>query len=234
MSTDKKSQRSKKTAIRRETTDGNASLAVQNLHLPKFKKLSLIMPDKLQTRLVWSGIQQITVASGFHTSYRYMPSAAFDVDPALGSTAMPGYGELAQFYGSYRVVQSTIKVQIVSPTTGTASAVVLPMNQDPGATPSFATVAAYPGSPYSQYKIVPASSAPPTTFEMTMSSEKIFGSKAVYFDDAFSALTNAVPSNNWYWAIGIITPTSVTSQGYTLMVKLEVDVEFFNRNFLIS
>jgi len=221
---------------RKSNTDGNVALSLQSVRLPPFKQLNFIMPDKLQTRLSWNGIQSLVVTTGnASAAYRYRPTAAYDIDPLLGTTAMPGYGELAQFYGSYRVVQSRLNVQICSPTTGTASCVIVPLNQDPGASPTIGTIRGWAASPYNRYKIVPASGSPPTIFDETMSTEKMFGTKAVYFDDNFASLTNTVPTNNWFWGVGVLLPVAVGgNQGYTLLVKVEVDVEFFNRNFLVA
>lgn len=222
--------------MRKDTTDGNVSIPSSTQRLQPFKQLSLIISDKLQTRLSWSGVQNLIVPAGSATAaYRFRPTAAYDVDPALGSTAMPGYAELSALYASYRVVQSRLRVSLVSPTSGTATAVCVPMNEDIGASPTALVIDSLVGTPYNQYKVVPAAGGPPANFDILMSTEKMFGSKAVYFDDAFASLVSTIPANNWFWVVALILPAIVGgAQGYTFMVRLDIDVEFFQRRFLLA
>jgi hypothetical protein len=74
------------------------------------------------------------------------------------------------------------------------------------------------------------------TLSTRMSTEKIFGSKAVYFDDNFSSLVTTIPANNWYWFIGVIAATTVASSALTvtISVEIELDVEFFCRKELLA
>lgn len=231
-----KKQRKNSKKVKRETTDGNTSLSNSIQRLRPFKQLALVISDKFQTRLTWSGVQSLTVPLGAaHAAYRFRPTAAFDVDPALGSTAMPGYAELSALYASYRVVQSRLRVSLVSPTSGTATCVCVPMNEDIGASPTYGVISSLVGTPYNEYRVVGAAGSPPSNFDLTMSTEKIFGSKAVYFDDAFASLVSTIPANNWFWVVALILPAVVGgAQSYTFMVRLDIDVEFFQRRFLLA
>jgi hypothetical protein len=72
--------------------------------------------------------------------------------------------------------------------------------------------------------------APPCVVSREMSTERIFGSKMVYFDDAFQSVINTIPANNWFWAIGLLTPSLVAAPlTVTLVWEIEMGVEFFDR-----
>jgi len=51
-------------------------------------------------KLKFWAIQNLSLAAGF-VNYRWRPSAAFDVDPALGGTSMAGFAEISAYYSTY-------------------------------------------------------------------------------------------------------------------------------------
>jgi hypothetical protein len=183
-----------KTPRKSSQTDGNRSTPNQITRIPR--TVDLLFPDRLQLRLEYNGVgaQTVSIAAS-HTAFRYRPSAAYDVDPVLGSTTMPGFTELAGIYNSYRVTKSKFRFEIVSNDARTGSVVLIPLNTDPTGAPGATTVESWPMNPYRVYKMIPPTGARPAILEKTMSTEKIFGSKAVYFDDNFMSLTNTIPNN---------------------------------------
>lgn len=223
---------------KKNNTDGALAQPFQATRLPMYRPLGLIVPDKMYSRLKYSGIQQITVAIGSAASaVRWRPSSVFDVDPLLGGTTIPGFTELSGLYGSYRTTRSNIKLEVApQDTSRVSSVVVVPLNVDPGSGPSAATQASWTMNPYAIYEITGTAGSPNIRINNSMSTEKIFGSKMVYFDDAFSSLVTTSPTNNWFWAVSIITGFTVAVSNYvtTILLDLEIDVEFFNRKSLTS
>jgi hypothetical protein len=222
--------------LRERTTFSDGVEAQQN-QLVRVPRDSFIMPDRLYTKLVFSGSGVLTIpALSFTVAARYRPSSAFDVDPLLGGTIMPGFTELTAIYGAYRVTSSRITVEFVNEsTTASCTACVLPLNADPGASPSSATVQSWPGNPYSKYKILPLAGGPSLDLTNEMSTEKIFGSKMVYFDDSFTAAVTTNPVNNWFWAIGLSTnPAAVANINVSNLLKIEIGLEFFDRKALTT
>ena len=69
---------------------------------------------------------------------------------------------------------------------------------------------------------------PLTRIENRMSTEKIFGSPMVKYDDNFAALVNAVPVNNWFWVVTFYV-LSPTTKSIVCNFYCEVDVEFYDR-----
>jgi len=172
---------------------------------------------------------------GSEASLRYRPTGAYDVDPTLGSTATPGFAEYAGFYSSYRVVSSKAKFAFTQNGSSPLVAISVPLNADPGAAPVFATIAAWASNPYQKHKAIPPVGAPTSVLISTMSTEKIYGSKMVYFDDNFSSPVNTVPVNNWWWAIGIIcSPVAAVATNINTVIDIDMDVEFFDRRVLTS
>jgi hypothetical protein len=105
---------------------------------------------------------------------------------------------------------------------------------DPGSTPLLATVNSWSNNPYGKVKLVPPSGEV-VSIGHKISTEKIYGSKMVYFDDNFASSTSNVPVNNWFWAVAVITGTSpATNQVCLVEVDIEMDVEFYSRKALIN
>jgi hypothetical protein len=167
-------------------------------------------------------------------AFRFSPSNAFDVDPLLGGTNMSGFTEMSSLFSTYRVLDSTIKVETTNPsTTQPVVSFLAPVNVDPGAAPSAAYILSIKEQPYSTAKSIGLLGAPLATIGSKMSTERIFGSKAALFDDAFAAPVTGSPANNWFWVIGLyafnVIPAAIFST-----VTIDVDVEFFNRKILLN
>jgi hypothetical protein len=167
-----------------------------------------------------------------NANYRFRPTAAFDVDPALGGTAMAGFAEMAAQYATYRVYASKIKVSVANPSAVTPiTLIVLPMNADPTNSFSSANVIAATGNPYAKMCEVPLAGGPLGVVSNTMQTKVIFGDPAVLYDHNFSSLVTTVPANNWFWNVCILVPVVIATAIYPV-VEVEVDIEFFDRAFL--
>lgn len=208
--------------------------------------LAPIMPDRIMRKLTYNGFKNLKIATGqFHKSYRWLPTAVYDIDPLLGSTTVVGFTELAGFYYFYRVVSSraTIAVAANYQSQGTGALtptccnfVVVPLNADPGTTPSDTTIFSWYNNPYNKHKLIGAPGARPEKVVSSMATEKIFGSKMVYTDDNFAALVSTVPVNNWYWAVAVSAADASGSTNYSFSVQtdFEMMVEFYSRKPLVN
>jgi len=224
--------------VRRKRTVQRSKLQVKDgldgmsNHLVKIPRTMTAFADRHYCKLRFSEFFNLVIAaSGFAISSRFRPTAAYDVDPAFASTATPGFAELAVIYGAYRVTWSRITVRFVAGgSTQPALCVVVPLNFDPGVGVPLATVQSWIGNSYAKSQLLGSAGSPHVTITSEMSTEKIYGSKMVYFDDNFSANTAAIPTNNWYWAIGQYTTSAVASQAVTYCeAVIDMGVEFFER-----
>jgi hypothetical protein len=202
------------------------------------KSINLVFPDKMTVRLKYtaSTLINIPVATGYNFLY-YTPTSAYDVDPTVGSTAMPGFSEMATFYSTYRVVKSGLKVDAILPSTdgipgNSCIMVIVPLNASPTAS-TYLNVVGWRGNTYSQSRLLPIT-ANPVRLAASMTTEKIYGSRAIYYDDNFASPVTTVPNNNWYWGIGFTSDAlpPLATFDVSVYVQVDADVEFFARKRL--
>jgi len=229
----KKSKNNKRNFKNKKSNNTDGVSAISNRYVQLPTKNALIVSDRIITRLAYCGISSLIVPLGGVAAIRYRPTAVFDVDPVLGSTSVPGFAELAALFFNYRTFMSRIRVRVVSGVAPT-SVVVIPLNADPTGAPSGLTVQSWTSNSFAQYKLVPAQGGPMTNFEISMSTEKIFGSKMVLFDDNFASSVTTIPVNNWFWAIGGINAAGGLATTCTLSVEIDMGVEFFTRRTVLQ
>lgn len=226
-----KSQRNKK---QKSVTDG---WNVQPNAVTKIPRtVDRIIADRMMTRLSYNGLSSFVIAAATSTiSKRWSPTAVYDVDPAIGGSTCIGFNEMAAFYSYYRTIRSSLRVRFANSTNSPVQALIIPLNGDPGATPSSTLLQSFVNNPYSKIKMVSGDGSPVTTLGHRMTTEKIFGSKSIYFDDAFASAVTTVPVNNWYWCVALLSPNTVGSN-LTVVVQIEIlmDVEFFGRKNLLN
>jgi hypothetical protein len=198
-------------------------------------KRQLIVPDSKFVNLRYTDFSAETIAAtGQVFNRRFRPSSAYDVDPLLGNTSMPGFTEWASFYQNYVVTVSKCTVKL---TPGGSSVpeliILLPTTLDLGSSPTVATVTSLTDQSYASSKMISTPGAPGITLESTMSSEKIFGSNRIYFDDQYQSLVTTSPSLNWYWNISGLSTSPVSSASTIYMeTVMDIGVVFFNRKNL--
>ena len=149
---------------------------------------------------------------------------------------MNGFLDLSQFYGLYRVLSSACKVEVVNPGITTPFLLtLLPLNVDPGSSPTPLIITDYREQPYAVTKLSSLRGGPPISVKQTMTTQKMYGSAAVLTDNNFSAVVTGVPINNWYWAIGFDALSVIpSSEGAVIAyVYIEIDLELNDRKFLL-
>jgi len=197
-----------------------------------FRQLTLVFPPRVKVKLRFNAFQLLSLAATTGANYRWRPTAAFDVDPALGGTSMAGFAELAAYYATYRVYASTIFAAVSN--TSTVSPIILivtPYNADPTNAMSVSNIIASIENPYARTRDSGLLGCPPTTVKSFMTTQKIFGDPAVFYDHNFSSLVTTIPTNNWFWNVAILAPATIAT-AISLHVNVDVDIEFFDRSFL--
>lgn len=217
---------------KRSNVDGVYSSPNTLVKIPK--TVDFLFPDRQLIRLTYNGFGLLTITTpNTYASKRYRPSGVYDVDPLLASTTVIGFNELAAIYANYRVVASKLNVKVSCSTDQPATLVALPLNADPGGSPSLAVVNSWYNNAYSKTDLIGAKGSPKAVVSCEMSSNKIFGSMMTAFDRDFQSAVGTVPVNNWYWAIGIVSGVAPpVTASYFLQETMTIDVEFFTRNRL--
>jgi len=196
------------------------------------RQVGLILPDMYRTKLRFWKQVSFNFAASLVSAVRFRPTAAFDVDPTVASTAMAGFAEMALIYNTYRVISSAIDVQVITSSVANPTNIsVVATNLDPGATPPTAFIFAQREQPYSKFGTTGLSGSLPLVLKNLMSTQRMYGAKAIRFDDNFSSVVTSSPNNNWFWVIcGLV---SVLDPNLTwVTVTIDVDVEFYDRNVL--
>lgn len=198
----------------------------------QFRRMALVFPPRMLAKLKFIAYQSFNLAATTGVNYRWRPSAAFDVDPALGGTSMAGFAELAGFYSTYRVWASQIKATVSNPsTTLPITLIVVPLNADPTNAMTVPNIIASSEQPYAKSRETGLLGSPPVRITSQMTSQKIFGDPMALFDHNFTALVSTVPGNNWFWNVCVLAPNFVAT-AIQVFVEVEVDCEFYDRIFL--
>jgi len=196
------------------------------------KQVGLILPDRYRTNLKFSSGYNLNLTATTNASVRFRPTGLFDVDPLVGGTSLSGFIELAALYSHYRVLSSKIVIRVSNASTQDFVIVrIAPLNADPGASPAAAFFLALSEQPYCKTGICSLAGSPGLTMANTMSTEKIYGSRSVLFDDNFESLTTTVPNNNWYWIVAA-SSLRVIAQNVDFFMEITCDAEFYGRNFV--
>lgn len=190
-----------------------------------------ILPDKINCRLRFWKSTAINLSATATAGIRFQPSACLNPDP-LTTDVPKGFAEWAAFYNSYRVKRSTCKVEVVNPSGVTPVQVcLLPVNLDPGASPTASVVVGSLEQPYAKRKMTPLVGGPITMLDQSISTKKIFGSPMTDVDDNFASLTTTIPVNNWYWFITFYALATIPN-GIVCHTFIDIDVDFYDRRRL--
>jgi hypothetical protein len=165
-------------------------------------------------------------------SFRLRATSPYDVDPLVGTTAVPGYNELSLLYASYRVTCSATEFKMTNNNTGfPLQIVVWPTNADLGAAMSGPVAAGALGQPYAKESVVSVAGGPTVTIRNTITVEKMYGDRSIYSDSNFSSLVNTIPNNNVYWNY-LVNPHFATPATAVGFATVTMGVEFFDRIML--
>jgi hypothetical protein len=157
------------------------------------------------------------------------------VDPEVLTTAMPGFSEFAQFYGKYRVLASSISAEATnSSATVPVKFVICPQNRDPTGSPTGSYIERLLEQPYAHSCTVGLVGSPVAHLNHSITTAKMNGTRATVYADSQVGSTDGTvtPSNDWYWVVGCYNFGSGGT--FAIHIRIEVEVEFFDRlNLLI-
>jgi len=161
----------------------------------------------------------------YYGNTRFSPTNAYDVDPAVGSTAMAGFTQYQAMYRFYRTHSSTVRVDFVNQETFGLLVYVCPSNADPGN--NWSSASTYLSNPRSrQIPLGPATGQSSGTIRSRLTTSQVGGVNSLAILDEYSATTGSSPNNNWYWVVGTHGATNLSS-GIFVSVRIEIEVEFF-------
>lgn len=191
-----------------------------------------IMPPSLVTELVFFSTlhSPLNNAGATYASVRLRPSSAFDVDPTLGGTSMPGFNEIAGLYGRYRMVRFRAEAVGVNNEDFPVNFMVFASNFDLGN--NYSLVQSMVGNSFARYKYLsPRGGMDRATIRTPWwTAPEILGTEAPMLDTDFSATISASPVNNTYVNFGIWTGNSTALvNGIGTQIILTVQYRFYEQ-----
>jgi len=189
----KKANGNKQRGGRRQRTPRSAKFGNRVAHSSTATR-TRIAPDELDVKLMFVKTDKLvnglggTVAKSFHTN------AAYDVDPAVGSTETLGFDEYAQLYSYYRVIGYSYRCTVINPTEYPIKFTLLNTNLD--ATLVGTNFNLYATNPHCKSKLVSTlGSVNNFTFRGRHTIAQIVGSPAPEVADSFRSLVSNIPSD---------------------------------------
>jgi len=184
--------------------------------------------------LTFSGGAVVNESAAGLGGYRFFRmNSSYDVDTTLGSSAVPGFAEWANFYANYRVWRTRVRIegQASGGSAGSVATVAIVPQAYTSTIPSNAST--WSVQPYSAKKTVSMYTSGGTNF---FKIDKTFNIPSLlhvstnqFLNEAnYSANTSSNPSTQVYWAatvlgVGTTSVTTIFFQVYQSML-----VEFFN------
>jgi len=161
----------------------------------------------------------------------------FDIDPSLGSTATPGFTELAALYNTYRVLSYTSDVEVANGEAFAIQAVTIPWsNLQTAPTANDASTPELVSNQLSKKSILAAKGGQDRAkLRQHVNLARVY-SKQALTDDQFSSKTNAGPGFVVYHVVGYTCAgTAVsTAAGMSAFIHYEINVMFYGRQVLTS
>jgi len=207
---------------------------------PEWKKKSYamyksprhVMPQEYVTNLTYTTTGVLNSVGALLSSVKYR-TEAFDVDPALGSTAMPGFTELASIYARYRTLAISYKIHY-------SNNEVFPLQILAGFSNSSISTGTltsnFAGNPTFQSRIAgPIGGTCTGTVKGYTTIVAFSGTKQPLYDDVFTGSTTSATlgtAGTVYANFGIISTLPVLSAGCAIDVRITLTIQFDRSNFM--
>lgn len=234
----KKRMNRRKTNRRKRQTTRNLEQNLFSQHKDTYilPKRYRVMPPSLITRLVFQSTAHspLNNAGATFASVRFRPSSAFDVDPALGGTSMPGFNEVAGIYGRYRCLRFRADVTGVNLEANPVNMIVFMSNFDLGN--NYSQVQSQFGNTFSRYRYLsPQGGMDRATIRTPWwSITEYVGSDAPMVDTDFSASISSSPTNNTFLNIGVWTGNANTLvNGVGMQIVIVGEYKFYEPSHLV-
>jgi len=141
---------------------------------------------------------------------------------------MAGFSEYAGIYRFYRTLSSAIKCSYANSQAFNVVAYVIPSNVDQGANFSSTVAQQQLANTYSKQTVLgPLTGNNNKVLSSHQTTASYGGAWNHNIVDNYTALTSGTaPTNNWYWTVGVVG-TSTVSTGVDCLITIDIEVEFF-------
>lgn len=181
-------------------TLGTGSTGLAAYQAVVYKQPGQFCPTSVVTNLRFEVFDSIVGVATGNSSIRFR-SSAFDVDPLLGSTTMPGFAELAAQYFYYRVILMGFSGTITNLDSQPYQVGFGFTNNDVGANNFVSGL--FGGKLCKTTLLSGKGGMDRAKIHQVCSSLRVVGSKQALTDDLYASLCTTNPSNMWYWNCGV-------------------------------
>jgi hypothetical protein len=201
---------------------------------PMYKSVRPVMPEEFDTTLKYIVLDLVTNVGGTAASIRFR-TEAYDVDPALASTAMPGFTEFAAFYQRYRTLSMGYKFSAANQE-AFPNAIIHGYSVSSIASGSLGIT--YAGNPlFSTGILGPNTGMSKGTFRKNATIVKIAGTSQPLYDDLYTGSTTSATLATFgtvYCHFGILSPQPLTALGVLVQAEISLRIRFYRPNLLLS
>jgi hypothetical protein len=191
------------------------------------------MPEEFDTTLVYTVQDVMTNVGGTAASIKFR-TEAYDVDPALASTAMPGFAEFAAFYARYRTLALGYQFDCANQE---AFSVTLLHGYTNSSIASGSLPITYAGNPLFGTSIVgPATGSNTARFRNMKTVCQISGTAQPLYDDLFTGSTTSATlatAGTCYCNLGVISNAALTALGVLVTARISLRIRFYRPLALI-
>jgi len=186
--------------------------------------------DETDVNLKYVYSSYMTNGVGGSVGKEWTPNAAYDVDPALGSTATNGFDAYALMYSYYRVIGYRYKIEVVNRESDAVT--VYCYNTNVSVIGSSLDV--YAGNPYCAVaQLGPAGGGKNAhVFRGSIRCAKLLGSMEAETDATMRSLTTGVPSDLLFLSLFAQANAAATlANGVAYIVTITMHTRFYGRAF---
>lgn len=189
------------------------------------------IPDQIYTRLVYEELVSIA-PGGPRANYTFRGNSVYDPN-YTGAGHQPGYYDiLTQIYGRYRVLSSTIRVEVSNTSAATPVLFAIVPDTDPITFTSFQDAAENPRAIVS--KMCPVSTRIPYSLKKQMSTKVQLGLRGSEINDEdYSHTSAANPNNMWYWNTFFTAADQATTFYCSVRFRLVYYVQVYDRYTIV-
>jgi hypothetical protein len=219
-------------ATRRNNRNGGNKPVMDLSKINLYRSPRTGMPQEYRTTLKYHTYGTVTNAAGFVASVKFSTNA-YDVDPTLGSTAMPFFAELAAVYQRFRTLRIGYKF-IVQNAEAFPVSILTGFSQASIASGSLGIT--YAGNPHFKVTgLAPATGNSCKTITGSVTVCEIVGTQQPLFDDLYTGSTTSstLATASYVWAYcGINSTNALTALGMIVTTEIALDIVFHRPNLL--
>jgi len=236
----RKGKQSKKAARRNGRSSGNRVYRDLSVSAGRavtiYKSPGEIIPEQLCVTLHFYQTNNISNVAAGYCSKAFRTNSVYDADPAVGTTAITGFTELAGLYSHYRVLQAAVAIDVSNNEAFAQDVFIYPWS-NPGTAPSNTNDGNTPDmimNYRSKHAILSAKGGMDrATLRDTYNLADLY-SKDVLTEDAYASTISTNPASITYMLVGGYGSGSnvYTAAGLALFTHIRYTVMFYGRAVL--